>query len=120
MPVPKATTVGDYRVTRIGLSTNRLTDTPENRDFRRRAVEAGVEFIDRAHPYAGGESERDIGAALAPDNLLVATKGGYYPGGGRPERLRAELEERFERLRTDTTPSTTFIASTRRCLSSRR
>jgi pyridoxine 4-dehydrogenase len=64
-----------------------------------------VGFIDTAHLYAGGESERAIGAALAPfrdDELLVATKGGYNPGGGRPERLRAELEESFERLRTDT------------------
>jgi aryl-alcohol dehydrogenase-like predicted oxidoreductase len=64
-----------------------------------------VGFIDKAHLYAGGESERAIGAALAPfrdDELLVATKGGYNPGGGRPERLRAELEESFERLRTDT------------------
>ena len=33
---------------------------------------------------------------------MVATKGGYHPGSGRPERLRAELEESFERLRTDT------------------
>jgi pyridoxine 4-dehydrogenase len=105
MPVRRATTVGDYEVARVGLSTNRLTDRPENRDFLRRAVDAGVGFIDTAHLYAGGESERAIGAALAPfrdDELLVATKGGYNPGGGRPERLRAELEESFERLRTDT------------------
>jgi pyridoxine 4-dehydrogenase len=105
MPVRRATTVGDYEVARVGLGTNRLTDRPENRDFLRRAVDAGVGFIDTAHLYAGGESERAIGAALAPfrdDELLVATKGGYNPGGGRPERLRAELEESFERLRTDT------------------
>jgi aryl-alcohol dehydrogenase-like predicted oxidoreductase len=63
-----------------------------------------VGFIDTAHLYSGGESERAIGAALAPfqDNLLVATKGGYNPGDGRPERPRGELEESFERLRTDT------------------
>jgi pyridoxine 4-dehydrogenase len=104
MSVPRTTTLGDYRINRIGLGTNRLTDTQENRDFLRRAVEAGVNLIDTAHLYTGGESERAIGAALAPfpDEPVVATKGGYHPGSGRPERLRAELEESFERLRTDT------------------
>jgi pyridoxine 4-dehydrogenase len=63
-----------------------------------------VSLIDTAHLYTRGESERAIGAALAPfpHDLVVATKGGYEPGGGRPEQLRAELEESFERLRTDT------------------
>lgn len=104
MPSPRTITLGDYRVNRIGLGTNRLTDTAENRDFLRRAVEAGVDLIDTAHLYTGGASERALGAALAPfpDDLVVATKGGYNPGGGRPERLRAELEQSFERLRTDT------------------
>jgi pyridoxine 4-dehydrogenase len=104
MSSPRTTSLGDYRVNRIGLGSNRLTDTPENRDFLRRAVEAGVGLIDTAHLYTGGASERAVGAALAPfaDELVVATKGGYHPGGGRPERLRAELEESSERLRTDT------------------
>jgi pyridoxine 4-dehydrogenase len=63
-----------------------------------------VDFIDTAHLYTGGASEQTIGAALAPfpDDLLVATKGGYEPGSGRPERLRTELEESLELLRTDT------------------
>jgi pyridoxine 4-dehydrogenase len=104
VPSPRTITLGDYQVTRIGLGTNRLTDTPYSRDFLRRAVEAGVALIDTAHLYTGGASERAVGAALSPfrDGLVVATKGGYHPGGGRPERLRAELEESFERLRTDT------------------
>jgi pyridoxine 4-dehydrogenase len=102
----RTATLGERRFKRIGLGTNRLTDTPENRDFLKRAVEAGLDFIDTAHLYAGGESERCVGAALAPlgDDLVLATKGGYEPGSGRPERLRAELEESFERLRTDTIP----------------
>jgi pyridoxine 4-dehydrogenase len=102
--VSREITFGGYRLTRIGLGTNRLTDTPEHRSFLKAAVDVGVNFIDTAHLYSGGESERTIGAALpqSTDDLVVATKGGYHAGGGRPERLRAELEESFERLRTAT------------------
>jgi pyridoxine 4-dehydrogenase len=102
MSMSRTTTLADNRLNRIGLGTNRLTDTPENRAFLGAAVDAGVGLIDTAHAYAGGESERAIGAALAPfpDDLVVATKGGY--DSGQPERLRAELEESFERLGTDT------------------
>ena len=104
MPISRTTALGDYRINRIGLGTNRLSDTEETRAFLRAAVDAGVSFIDTAHLYTGGDSERAIGSALAPfaDDLVVATKGGYEPGGGRPEQLRAELDESFERLRTDT------------------
>ena len=104
MPVSRTISIGGIRVNRIGLGTNRLTNTPENRDFLVRAFDAGVNLIDTAHLYTGGASEQTIGAALAPfpDDLLVATKGGYEPGSGRPERLRAQLEESFERLRTET------------------
>ena len=93
--------LGDVELTRIGLGTNRLTDTPENREFLNEAVGAGVNFIDTAHLYSGGESERTIGAALAPfGDLAVATKGGYNEGGG-VDGFRNELEESFERLNTD-------------------
>ena len=104
MSTPRTTTIGDHQINRIGLGTNRLTDTSENRNFVTRAVEAGVNFIDTAHLYTGGASEQTIGAALAPfpDDLMVASKAGYHPGSGRPERLRAEVEESFDRLRTDT------------------
>ena len=33
--------------------------------------------------------------------MVVATKGGYRPGEGRPEILRAQIEESLHRLRTD-------------------
>jgi aryl-alcohol dehydrogenase-like predicted oxidoreductase len=87
---------------RIGLGTNRLTNTPENVAFLREAVAAGLDHIDTAHLYTGGESEETIGAALspAPDGVVVATKGGYRDG--RPDALRAELDKSLRRLRTDT------------------
>lgn len=96
-------TLGNVELIRMGLGTNRLTDTPENRSFLQAAVqETDLSFIDTAHLYTGGESERTIGGALAPfGDIVVGTKGGYDAGGG-VDGLRAELEESFERLGVDT------------------
>ena len=95
--------LGDVEVARIGLGTNRLTNTPENVAFVKEAVAAGVGVVDTAHTYTGGESEATIGAALSPvpQGGVVATKGGFRPGEGRPEVLRAQIEESLRRLRTD-------------------
>jgi pyridoxine 4-dehydrogenase len=96
--------LADTEVARIGLGTNRLTNTPANVAFVKEAVAAGVGLIDTAHTYTRGESEDTIGAALSPDpqRCVVATKGGGGgPGRGRPELLRAEIEESLRRLRTD-------------------
>jgi aryl-alcohol dehydrogenase-like predicted oxidoreductase len=98
--------LGDVAVGRIGLGTNRLENTRENVAFIRDAVEAGVSHIDTAHLYTGGKSEETIGAALnpIPEGVLVATKGGYRPGEGRPEVLRSQIEESLRRLRTEAIP----------------
>jgi aryl-alcohol dehydrogenase-like predicted oxidoreductase len=100
--MPKTIALGDRRFTRVGLGTNRLTDTEADRSFLTAGVEAGLEFIDTAHLYSGGESELAIGAALAPfaEHVVVATKGNFLPGGGS-DGLRAELELSLERLRTE-------------------
>jgi pyridoxine 4-dehydrogenase len=90
-------------VPRIGLGTNRLTTAPEHVDFVRRAVATGVRHIDTAHLYSGEESERAIGEALVGgrDDVVVATKGGYRPGEGRPDALRAQIEQSLRSLRTE-------------------
>ena len=71
--------LGETDVTRIGLGTNRLTNMPEHHAFLKEAVAAGVNLIDTAHVYTGGESEETIGVALSPipDGCVVATKGGF-------------------------------------------
>jgi pyridoxine 4-dehydrogenase len=101
-PLPRLR-LGDTEVARIGLGTNRLTSTPEHIAFVKEAVAAGVGLIDTAHTYTGGASEETIGAALAPipEGIVVATKGGYAPGHGRPEILRSQIEASLRRLRTD-------------------
>jgi pyridoxine 4-dehydrogenase len=93
--------IGDVEVPRIGLGTNRLTNIPEQVEFVKEAVAAGIGFIDTAHLYSGGESEAAIGAAGVHDRCLVATKGGYQPGEGEPDVLFAQIEESLSRLRTD-------------------
>jgi pyridoxine 4-dehydrogenase len=98
--------LGDIDVARIGLGTNRLAQTPANVAFVKAAVAAGVQMIDTAHSYTGGQSEETIGEALSPipAGCIVATKGGggCGAGRGRPEVLHAEIEESLRRLRTDT------------------
>ena len=97
--------LADVDVPRIGLGTNRLTTAPEHVRFVRDAVAAGVRHIDTAHLYTRGASERAIGEALdgAAEAVLVATKGGYGGAGqGRPEVLRAEIEQSLRALRTGT------------------
>jgi aryl-alcohol dehydrogenase-like predicted oxidoreductase len=71
--------------------------------FIRDAVAAGVRHIDTAHLYTGGESERVIGEALegVGGDVLVATKGGYGAGEGRPDVLAAQIEQSLLSLRTE-------------------
>jgi pyridoxine 4-dehydrogenase len=103
MATPRTLRLGDTEVARIGLGTNRLKDTREHVAFVKEAVAAGVSHIDTAHLYTGGESERTIGAALSPvpADCIVATKGGYRAGEGRPAVLRDQIEESLRRLQTD-------------------
>jgi diketogulonate reductase-like aldo/keto reductase len=94
--------IGATEVPRVGLGTNRLQDTDEHAAFIREAIDAGIRHIDTAHLYSGGRSESAIGAALAsgrPDDLVVATKGGY--DDSRPQTIAREIEESRQRLRTD-------------------
>ena len=93
--------LGDIEVARIGVGTNRLTNMPENVEFIREAVAAGVNVVDTAHTYTAGESEATIGAALSPlrADVVVATKGGWNTG--RPEAIQAEIRQSLRRLRTD-------------------
>jgi pyridoxine 4-dehydrogenase len=94
--------LGDTEVTRIGLGTNRLTHNRQNIDFIRAAVAAGIGLIDTAHLYAGGQSEETIGAAKVSGKCIVATKGGFRPREGRPDALRAQIEESLRRLQVET------------------
>jgi aryl-alcohol dehydrogenase-like predicted oxidoreductase len=111
---------GDLEVNRLGYGTMQLTGDgvwgePDDRDealaVLRRAVEAGVNFIDTADSYGPEVAENLIYEALHPypDDLVIATKAGLTRGGpgdwspvGRPEYLRQQCELSLRRLGLDT------------------
>ena len=71
-----------------------------------RALQAGVNFIDTADAYSGGESEEILAPFLARhrDEILIATKLGWGLGADRPlarDNVMASVEESLRRLRTD-------------------
>jgi aryl-alcohol dehydrogenase-like predicted oxidoreductase len=73
------------------------------------ALDAGINFIDTADVYSGGESEEIVGEALAGrrDRVVLATKA-HSPMGSDPNMagnsrrwLVREVENSLRRLRTD-------------------
>lgn len=88
---------------------------PTDADTSARMIDAalggGVNMIDVADVYAGGQSERIVGAALAAngrrDDIVLATKVGMPRGKGDParwhrrEHIVASCEQSLERLHTD-------------------
>lgn len=99
--------LGDLTVHRIGLGTNRITDTDAARAVLRRAVELGVNFIDTADIYQKGQSESMIAKTLAPyrSGLVIATKGGMSwqdsSAINDPKYLRDALDASLKRLKLD-------------------
>lgn len=102
--------LADKSVSRVGFGAMQLGDVngregPPTRlaeAILRDAVAAGVEQIDTAQFYGGGEVNRRIRMALSPypDDLLLATKIGAVekPDGSltpaqKPAELRAQVEE---------------------------
>jgi aryl-alcohol dehydrogenase-like predicted oxidoreductase len=77
----------------------------------RRAIEAGLNWVDTAATYGDGHSEDVVGRALEPfragEDVLVFTKCGRPWRGGevyydlRPEAIRAECEASLRRLRIE-------------------
>jgi pyridoxine 4-dehydrogenase len=110
---------GDLTVNRLGFGAMRITgkgvwgeppDLERAKAALRRAVELDVTLIDTADSYGPEVSETLIAQALYPypDELVIATKGGYARSGpgrwkpdGRPEHLRQACEGSLARLRVD-------------------
>ncbi|HOQ29769.1 MAG TPA: aldo/keto reductase, partial [Armatimonadota bacterium] len=75
------------KVSRLCLGTMMFGGpTPEEEAIRiiHRALDLGINFIDTADMYTGGESERITGKAIRDrrDQVVLATKVRYPVGGG--------------------------------------
>ena len=101
---------GELTVRRMGFGAMHLPTAPAEARaaavaVARRAVELGVTLIDTAHLYGWGANEELLAEALHPypAGLVVATKVGVVPEGlcGRPDVLRAQVDEGLRRLRLD-------------------
>jgi pyridoxine 4-dehydrogenase len=110
---------GDLTVARLGFGAMRLTGTgiwgpPANPAeciaVLKHTIELGVNFIDTANSYGPEVSENLIAQALYPypEDLVIATKGGYRRTGpnqwvpqGDPQHLREACEGSLKRLRLD-------------------
>jgi pyridoxine 4-dehydrogenase len=110
---------GDLPVNRLGFGAMRLCGPgvwgePEEprvaEAVLRRAVELGINLMDTADAYGPEVNERQISGTLHPypENLVIATKGGYTRQGpgrwrtnGRPKHLREACEGSLRRLKLD-------------------
>ncbi len=84
-------------------------DHDESIRLIRRALDAGVNFVDTADVYSAGESEQIVGKAIAGrrDDIVLATKV-HFPMGDEPNRrgnsrrwIIAAVEDSLRRLGTD-------------------
>jgi aryl-alcohol dehydrogenase-like predicted oxidoreductase len=112
----------DYRpLGRTGVSVSPFTlgammfgafgnpDHDESIRIIHRALDAGINFVDTADFYSGGESEEIVGKALRGrrDDVVLATKGGLPLGedpnhrGGSRRWLTQAVEGSLRRLGTD-------------------
>jgi aryl-alcohol dehydrogenase-like predicted oxidoreductase len=100
----------DLTVSSVGLGCNnfgRVVDLAGTRAVLDAALDAGINFLDTAERYGGGDSERFLGEALRGrrGDVVLATKfGGGAPGGtarGSAAYIRHAVEGSLERLHTD-------------------
>ncbi len=116
MPLPTRR-VAEFEVSAIGLGCMSLSHAygpPPPREQARalleRALDLGCTFFDTAALYGLGHNEELVGEVLSPhrDRFTLASKCGLVitPDGGReingrPETLKATLEDSLRRLKTD-------------------
>jgi pyridoxine 4-dehydrogenase len=110
---------GELEVGRLGFGAMRITgdgvwgepaDREECKRVLHRALELGINLIDTADSYGPEVSENLIAEALHPypDDLVIATKGGFLRDGPgswrpdcRPEHLKEACEASLRRLKVD-------------------
>lgn len=108
----------DIESTRVGLGAWAIggwlwggSEERESIDTIHAALDHGINLIDTAAIYGFGRSEEIVGKAVEEyggrDKIIIATKGGLDWTSGKVfrnserERLRKEVQDSLERLRTD-------------------
>lgn len=103
--------MGSLDVSVVGLGCNNFggrLDVEATARVAHAALDAGINLFDTADIYGGTRSEEYLGLALKDrrDEVILATKFGIKiddarPGGGKPEYIRAAVEDSLRRLATD-------------------
>jgi aryl-alcohol dehydrogenase-like predicted oxidoreductase len=96
----------ELTVSAVGLGCNnfgRVVDLARTRAVVDAALDAGINFLDTAESYGGGDSERFLGEALRGrrGEVVLATKFGGADARGTAEYIRSAVEGSLERLQTD-------------------
>src|SRR6266542_5666637 len=103
-------TVTEAAARRYRGGPDRTWDEPADQHARERCIrkEGGGRRREpdrhRLHVHRRRERADDWRRALVPNDVVVATKGGYAPGHGQPEVLGAQIERSLRRLRTESIP----------------
>jgi aryl-alcohol dehydrogenase-like predicted oxidoreductase len=96
----------ELTVSAVGLGCNnfgRVVDLAGTRAVVDAALDAGINFLDTAESYGGGDSERFLGEALRGrrGEVVLATKFGGADARGTAEYIRSAVQGSLERLQTD-------------------
>ena len=102
--------IGSLEVSLVGLGCNNFgwrIDAAGTAAVIDAAIESGINFLDTADVYGGGQSEEYMGRALKGrrTKVLIASKFGMKMGegkeGGKPAYIRQAVEDSLRRLDTD-------------------
>jgi aryl-alcohol dehydrogenase-like predicted oxidoreductase len=103
-------TIGSLEVSVVGLGCNNFgwrIDAAATARVVDAAIDAGIEFLDTADIYGGGQSEEFLGRTLKGrwNRVVIATKFGHKMDeqrqGAKPDYIRRAVEDSLARLATD-------------------